>query len=491
MIRLLSFIFLISCAYFIKAQEIDRKKVDSLEALLRRLPENQARFDVLIALNDIFYYSDYKRCIKYMEQADAIANKIQYWDGRSYALSEQATLQSNLGNNVLAIELLHKSIHFAVMGKDTISLAQAYNNMGYMHKLTGNIDSTLYYYKKSLFLKEKKGNLKTLAYAYLNIGYVYHQHVNAQTGVSYYRKALHLAYQTRDSFLIGSALNNIGFVHKEQNAFDSAIIYFEKARAMAIRLHDKSQEGKILNNLSSIEEKKGNLSKAEEYLQLSLKINREIQNLENISVCLQRLAQIYYDKKNYNKAIEYGKESLKITLEHQLTESSKANYHTLAYSYNRNGNYKEAFLHLNRYLILHDSINNERTTKLIADNEAQYQNEKKQLMIKSLETENDLQEVLIHRQEQQRMYLIIGLAMMLLIAVLFYRSYRIKKRDNLIIAKQKTEVEEQKRLITEQRDLVEEKNKEITDSIRYAKRIQNTHLPSEIYILRALKRLRS
>jgi serine phosphatase RsbU (regulator of sigma subunit) len=47
-----------------------------------------------------------------------------------------------------------------------------------------------------------------------------------------------------------------------------------------------------------------------------------------------------------------------------------------------------------------------------------------------------------------------------------------KKRDHEIIAKQKIEVETQKHI-------VEEKNKEITDSINYAKRIQEAILPGD------------
>jgi hypothetical protein len=44
-------------------------------------------------------------------------------------------------------------------------------------------------------------------------------------------------------------------------------------------------------------------------------------------------------------------------------------------------------------------------------------------------------------------------------------------------------------LIELQRALLEEKQKEILDSIRYAKRIQNSLLPTDLYIHRNLKRL--
>ena len=49
--------------------------------------------------------------------------------------------------------------------------------------------------------------------------------------------------------------------------------------------------------------------------------------------------------------------------------------------------------------------------------------------------------------------------------------------------------QKQKKLIEAQKKLVEEKQKEILDSIHYARRIQNAILPTEKYIDKTLKRL--
>ncbi len=54
-----------------------------------------------------------------------------------------------------------------------------------------------------------------------------------------------------------------------------------------------------------------------------------------------------------------------------------------------------------------------------------------------------------------------------------------KKKDNRLISAQKTEVEFQNKEIELQRIVLEEKNREITDSITYAKRIQEAILPEE------------
>lgn len=59
--------------------------------------------------------------------------------------------------------------------------------------------------------------------------------------------------------------------------------------------------------------------------------------------------------------------------------------------------------------------------------------------------------------------LFIAIGFLILVALLILRSFRLKKRDNVTI--------------TLQKEIVEEKNREITDSINYAKRIQAAILP--------------
>ena len=65
---------------------------------------------------------------------------------------------------------------------------------------------------------------------------------------------------------------------------------------------------------------------------------------------------------------------------------------------------------------------------------------------------------------------------MILLSGFIFRSYRQKKKANEIIAQQKI--------------LVEEKQKEVLASIEYAKRIQQSLLPTEKYIEKNLERLK-
>ncbi|MBL4669003.1 MAG: DUF4154 domain-containing protein [Flavobacteriales bacterium] len=65
---------------------------------------------------------------------------------------------------------------------------------------------------------------------------------------------------------------------------------------------------------------------------------------------------------------------------------------------------------------------------------------------------------------------ILFLLIVSVLGILAYRSYHLKNKANILILKQKDEIEEQHQVL-------EEQHKEITDSINYAKRIQDAILP--------------
>lgn len=83
-----------------------------------------------------------------------------------------------------------------------------------------------------------------------------------------------------------------------------------------------------------------------------------------------------------------------------------------------------------------------------------------------------------------------GFVFLLLIALLILRGYRNKQKANLIISKQKQDVEKAKEIIEHQKKEVDEKQKDILDSIRYAKRIQQSLMMPQKHIDKTLERLK-
>ncbi|HET6242906.1 MAG: hypothetical protein H0V01_14560 [Bacteroidetes bacterium] len=141
------------------------------------------------------------------------------------------------------------------------------------------------------------------------------------------------------------------------------------------------------------------------------------------------------------------------------------------------GNYKSALGNYKMFILYRDSLINEENTRATIQQQMQYEFDKKEALLK----EEQVRQTAIAEEEskRQRLFLIlvgsIGIAVAVIAGIVF-RSLRITRMQKSIIEKQK--------------HLVEVKQKEILDSIHYAKRIQQSLLPTENYIGRNLKKLK-
>jgi serine phosphatase RsbU (regulator of sigma subunit) len=140
------------------------------------------------------------------------------------------------------------------------------------------------------------------------------------------------------------------------------------------------------------------------------------------------------------------------------------------------GNSKKALQYHINYTSIKDSI-------IKIENEAdhnqkiiRYEFEKNELIAKAT---NEKREVIAKETQQKQKYVIIAvvviLALVTLFTLLLYRRFTITQKQKIIIEIQKNETEEQKHL-------VEEKQKEIIESITYAKRLQEAILPPQEFI---------
>ena len=143
--------------------------------------------------------------------------------------------------------------------------------------------------------------------------------------------------------------------------------------------------------------------------------------------------------------------------------------------------YKSAYFMLELFYTMKDSINSQSIQDATIQKQFQYEYEKK-LVADSIKTaEKDkvtkaqisVRDEQIKTQKTQRYALVGGVLILLIFGGFTFKRYK--------------ESQEQKKIIEEQKEVVETKSKEITDSINYAKRIQDAILPSSSELNKHLK----
>ncbi|MDP3557570.1 MAG: SpoIIE family protein phosphatase [Bacteroidota bacterium] len=139
-----------------------------------------------------------------------------------------------------------------------------------------------------------------------------------------------------------------------------------------------------------------------------------------------------------------------------------------------------------------NSGNNDLNTALfsqISNLNLKYDAIKKQEEITKLQSDNEKGMKLINAKDselsdskQTIIYFVIIIMIFLILVFFVIRSNFLRKETNKTLFKQKEIIESQKTEVEAQKHLVEEKQKEIIDSISYAKRLQEAILPPQEFI---------
>jgi serine phosphatase RsbU (regulator of sigma subunit)/Tfp pilus assembly protein PilF len=376
-----------------------------------------------------------------------------------------------------AFHLAQLQYDYAIEYKVPRWKAAARSTQGVAFHIQGNYYKAIKYYNEALTLAEKLKDKKLIANTVNNIGIIYREQGEYDKAIDHFKRSFKIKKEIGDKLGASNSLGNIGGVYSSKKENDIALDYYNRGLAIQQEVGNKRTTAGFLNNIGSILMQKEDYDKALEYFEESLKIREEIGDLRSQASSLTSLGALNFAKKNYNEAIIYNKRALKISQEVGLVAETKQASRYLYDCYKAMGKSKEALEMLELFIIHKDSIGNEKNKNEIIRQEFKYQYEKQHLADSLQFNQKQMMRELEHQtrlrhEKNQRYILYGGILLLLILAGVVFRSYSQKKKNNIPLS-------EKNDIITKQRDLVEEKNKEITDSITYAKRIQNAILPSK------------
>ena len=250
--------------------------------------------------------------------------------------------------------------------------------------------------------------------------------------------------------------------------YDSSLIY-------ATQVGDYEGMGNTISNIGLIYQREGNLDSAlacyERSIEVYLKANNEVGKAH----AMKNIGLSYLEIGRNQAAVDYCQLALELGTEWKNINVQRESCDCLYRGYKQLGKIKEALEYYELFYIYSDSIDIAGKGQELIKQDFKFNYDRKHLE-DSLEFENakKLQEVVFSADLKEKQitqnFLFVGIGVLVVIGGLIFRGYRLKQKDNLIIAQQKKEVEHQK-------ELVDEKNIEITASINYAKRIQDAILP--------------
>jgi len=431
--------FLIYLALFYQwpAAYCQQNTIDSLNFIFKTSKYDSVKFNVLVELSEICEIND---ILKYAEPALTLADKMQ---------------------------LDKLNAHFISNAKKY--RASAFSNLGLYYNSQGNIEMALNYLDKGLKIREEVNDKLGAASSLNSIGTIYQSQGDYPAALDNFTRSLNMQERIGDKNGMAFSLNNIGQIYQHNNKLSLALDYYGKSLKLFEEVNDKLGIANMLNNIGAIYGIQGNLGVALDFYLKSLNIRTKLHDKQGMAYSLDNVGRIYFKLGELSIALSYADSSLTISKRYGFSLNIQNAEHLLSKIDSARGNYAGALEHFKQRIIFRDSINNESTRKASIRSQLKYEYDKKEAVIREQqEKEKVLAEEKNHRQQIIIWSVAAGLLLVIGFAGFVFRSLKVTREQKIII---------------------EEKQKDILDSIRYAKRIQHSLLPNEKHIDKSLKRL--
>jgi len=382
-----------------------------------------------IALMNKGHYAD-----AYSEHAMAFSlrEELGWENGIGHSLNNMGLVLRKMGDPEGSMEHTLRALEVAEGIADTSLLTRILGNIGTIHEAQGDFDRAIHYYGRCLDLLGDDGDMMVLGNTLNNTAMIYSKQGEMEKAWNFWRRTLHIRELANDRRGLALALNNIGTLYflrlGDRAAADSV---YALSHAIYAEMNDRLGLAMVTGSIGLSALAKGHTARAVEMCGNSYQLARETANIP------------------------------------YLLSASKC----LADAYAETGDHRSSNRYLRQYAAIMDSlsISDPERKAALMEQRFRYDRERTRTEMER-EHERALAESEIRRQHQLRnMSGVLGLMALVLFFVQF-SNYRKKQQANELLQAKNEEITIQKEEITT-------KNREITESIEYARHLQQARLP--------------
>lgn len=440
-------------------------RIDSLSLFIKEHPgPDTTHVRSLLELSDVYRQTDLVKATEYCEKALKESKEIKYPFGIAKATHITGLIESAKGDFKKAKEDYNKALLLYQEMKSEKGIAQMYYHIAITEIYSADYTKATDYLFRSMRIYDKLKDTRRVADCCGALANIYGRQGNPVKEMEYQNKCLEAKISIDDKSGIAACYINIGNAYGRRDIYDTALIYYFKGLKLAREINNRKWVMNACGNIGTIYTQTGKMKEAQEYLQKTLELAQLIGDKQTLITTMNTLSTFYSKQKEFTKSKYYGEEALKIAIQTGNRNEVRTSYDNLSNSYAELGDYEIAYNYHRKYSDLQDSILNEENTKQISEVGAKYEVEKKDNEIKLLNKDKEIREANLQQQRFIIWFGAAGLFIVMTLAFFIFRQFRQKQKANIALGAAY--------------HIIEEKNKDITDSINYARRIQTAILPS-------------
>ncbi len=471
--RLLLIIFVLLCV-----SSAQGTNVDSLESILSGSSDTKTRYDALSEI--LAHYQGEGQQKKAIE----LANK--HLSGFDENSREKCAIYLTIADNYSdlheskkAEEFYNKCINLAKKNQFHVEWYSGQRYLAYNYLSEGEFSKGLDLFNSNLdlSLEHLKTDSSYIMNAYNDIGSVHYYTADYFNCAQNWEKNLKYAARNGDIRSEASTLSNLGLVYISLEKYGKADTYLKRSVQLSDSLGLTANLMNAYTNLGKLYFHLKDYRKAENYLLESQKIVEKSGDIKSTINGLNNLGEVLIKNQQYENGKKYIEQAIKLAERYDLVDYKSNALYNLADYYSERNDYATAYELLDSVLGLKDAYLSAEKIKQISELETKYKLKQKedslQLSIQGInlsKVKQDLAEEnerkALEKSKKDRLLLIGSLILLCLAGGLIFlvvRSSRQRKKANLKLESQKK--------------IIEQRNKDITDSIEYAKNLQTAILP--------------
>ena len=405
---------------------------DEIQAILSSATDEKSRIDGLNKYAFANRNSHPISSLEIAEKARKMASSIGYKKGEAEGLLTIGFCEMHASQHERAYQQLFDALKiFTELGDET-GIASVEYTIGIVHLRIGNFEEAVNMLHKSLAYREKQNDKAGMAACYFQLSYV-NQHFNDEAGMEEnISRSLSIRKEINDEVGTGASLMLLGEFYLRKKDLVKAREALEQSMTIRRKIGETLGYFASLLRFTELLFHEQKIDEAKKIAMEGLEMARKENVNFGVMRFLQILARIDFSLGNTVETEHWHRLAMESAEKYSFRSIIYELHESYAAFYKQKGDFEKALDHYEKFIaIKQEVINFQSNTRL-----------------KSMQLINQIDSAI--------------------------REAEFERRKN----------EELKEAYA----IIEEKNKNITDSIRYAKRIQLSLLPTEKYIDKNLKR---
>ena len=446
-----------------------QKPVDSLKALLKGHPQNDTtKVQIMFDLAREVRRLDTTLTDSLADQIFNLSEKLNYLAGKGLGLSVKAARYSDVNKLSQATQMFEQAKSILMSSNYKPGLIYVYRIYASQQMDEGLYPASLENFLKGLKLAEETNDLKQAADINRTIGYFYNIVGEYEKAIPYQNAALKQAESIGYKNGISGAYNAIGKTYKSKGDYPESLDAYTKGLHIHEELNDATNVQVAHMNIGDVYERMGNYQEAFVNMRPALAYFKGRPANTYLPWIYWVMGRAFTHMGRPDSGYIYARNSYEGSLQVNYRTYLPEMTYLIAESAAKLHKWDTAYKYLALSTVYKDSIRGleiaRRTTML----QSGFELDKKQAQIALLTKDKQLQMAENKRERSFLVALIGGVLSLIVFAIVLFRNNRQKQKANVLLHRQKKEIDHKAAELAEQKkniELLGEIGRKITSSL--------------------------